>query len=115
MSTMFSSKSRKAIAVIALVATTGLSAAACGSSSDSSSSSSSSSAKASAPKPVAAIDSLTGKETQITLDQGFVDALTALKLPPGTVGTAKLASGALIFPITGGNVTVFKPGTVSPY
>ncbi|MCW2822349.1 MAG: hypothetical protein JWR64_2144, partial [Marmoricola sp.] len=23
--------------------------------------------------------------------------------------------GALVFPITGGNVTVFKPGTVSPY
>ena len=75
----------------------------------------SSSTKAAAPKPVASIDSLTGNTTQVTLDQGFVDALTALKLTPGTVGTAKLANGALIFPITGGNVTVFKPGTVSPY
>jgi hypothetical protein len=114
MSTIFSSKSRKAIAAIALVATTGLSAAACGSSDDTSSSSSSSST-ASAPKPVAAIDSLKGNDTQVALDQGFVDALTSLKLTPGTVGTAKLVDGALVFPITGGNVTVFKPGAVSPY
>jgi hypothetical protein len=114
MSTIFSSKSRKAIAVIALVATTGLSAAACGSSDDSSSSSSSSSSAA-APKPVASIDSLQGNNTQVALDQGFVDALTSLKLTPGTVGTAKLVDGALVFPITGGNVTVFKPGAVSPY
>jgi len=113
MSTMFSSRSRKAIAAIALIATTGLSAAACGTSDESTSSSSST--KAAAPKPVAAIDSLKGNDTQVTLDQGFVDALTALKLTPGVVGTAKLTDGALIFPITGGNVTVFKPGAVSPY
>jgi hypothetical protein len=115
MSTMFSSKSRRTIAAIALIATTGLSAAACGSSDDSSSSSSSSETKASAPKPVAAIDSLKGNDTQVKLDQGFVDALTSLKLTPGVVGTAKLTDGSLVFPITGGNVTVFKPGTVSPY
>ena len=114
MSTIFSAKTRKGLAAVALVATASLSVAACGSSSDNSSSSSSST-KAAAPKPVAAIDSLTGNDTQVTLDQGFVDALTSLKLTPGTVGTAKLQDGALIFPITGGNVTVFKPGTVSPY
>jgi hypothetical protein len=113
MSTIFSNRTRKGLAAVALVATASLSVAACGSSDDSSSSSSST--KASAPKPVAAIDSLTGNDTQVTLDQGFVDALTSLKLTPGTVGTAKLQDGALIFPITGGNVTVFKPGTVSPY
>ncbi len=113
MNSIFTTKSRKAIAAIALVATTGLSAAACGTSD--STSSSSSSTKASAPKPVAAIDSLQGNDTKVTLDQGFVDALTSLKLTPGTVGTAELVDGALVFPITGGNVTVFKPGTVSPY
>ncbi len=113
MSTMFSNKTRKTIAAVALVASASLSVAACGSSDDTSNASSST--KAAAPKPVAAIDSLTGNDTQITLDQGFVDALTTLKLTPGTVGTAKLQDGALIFPITGGNVTVFKPGTVSPY
>ncbi len=122
MSTIFSSKTRRTVAAVALVATTGLAATACGgsssseeSSSSSSSSSSSAPEKAAAPKPVASIDSLQGKETQVTLDQGFVDALTALKLTPGAVGTAKLAQGALTFPITGGNVTIFKPGTVSPY
>jgi len=116
MSTMFSTKGRKGLAAVALVAATSLSLTACGSDDESSSSSSSSSSEtASAPKPVASIYSLTGEQTQITLDQGFVDALTQLKLTPGTVGTAKLTEGALIFPITGGNVTVFKPGEVSPY
>ncbi len=110
MSTIFS---RKTIAVIALVATTGLSAAACGSSDDDTTNASSSSAPA--PKPVASIDSLTGNDTAIALDQGFVDALTTLKLTPGTVGSAKLADGSLIFPITGGNVSVFKPGSVPNY
>src|SRR6478735_3447242 len=111
MSTMFSTRTRKGLAAVAIV-TAGLSVAACGSSDDTTNASSTTH---SAPKPVAAVDSLTGKDTQITLDQGFVDALTTLKLTPGTVGTAKLEQGALIFPITGGNVTVFKPGTVSPY
>ena len=114
MNSIFTGKSRKGLAAVALAATATLTLAACGSTSDSSSSSSSST-KASKPKPVASIHSLTGNNTQVTLDQGFVDALTSLKLTPGTIGTAKLANGALIFPITGGNVTVYKPGTVSPY
>lgn len=114
MNSIFSGKTRKGLAAVALATTAAISLAACGSSSDSSSSSSSST-KASAPKPVAAIDSLTGNSTSVTLDKGFTDALTALKLTPGTVGTAKLTAGALVFPITGGNVTIFKPGTVSPY
>jgi hypothetical protein len=113
MSSFFSGKTRKALAAAAIVTSATLSVAACGSSDDASNASSST--KASAPKPVAAIDSLTGNTTQVTLDQGFVDALTQLKLTPGVVGTAKLENGALIFPITGGNVTVFKPGQVSPY
>jgi hypothetical protein len=99
-----------AFAMAALVATP---LAACGSS-DSDSSSASSSSK-SAPKPVASIEALTGKTTAIALDKGFTDALTSLKLTPGVVGDAKLEDGSLIFPITGGNVTVFKPGEVSPY
>ncbi len=103
---------RKTIAAIALVAATGLSAAACGSDEETGTNAA---AAAPAPKPVAAIDSLTGKDTQVTLDQGFLDALTTLKLTPGTVGTAKLAEGALTFPVTGGNVSVFKPGSVPNY
>ncbi|SDR74922.1 hypothetical protein SAMN04488570_0253 [Nocardioides scoriae] len=120
MSTMLTTKGRKGLAAIALVAMTGTMAA-CGSSDDSSASASSSSSSSAstqaAPKPVAAIDSLTGKNTQVALDAGFVDALKSLKLTPGTTGKAKLVGGGgtLQFPISGGNVTVFKPGTVSPY
>jgi len=107
----YSHKTRKGLAAVALAATAAVSLAACGSD-DSSASAASTPAK---PKPVASIYAITGNETQVTLDQGFVDALTQLKLTPGTVGTGKLEDGALKFPITGGNVTVFKPGTVSPY
>lgn len=67
------------------------------------------------PQPVAEIEALTGNSTAIVLDQGFLDALQQLKLTPGTIGDASLQDGRLEFPITGGNVTVFEPGTVSPY
>jgi hypothetical protein len=106
------SNPKKTLAALATVALLAGPLAACGSSDSEGSSSSSS---ASAPKPVAAIDALQGETTAIALDKGFTDALTALKLTPGVVGTAKLEDGSLIFPITGGNVTVFKPGEVSPY
>ncbi|MCY7395436.1 MAG: hypothetical protein LH468_04625 [Nocardioides sp.] len=68
-----------------------------------------------APEPVASIPSLTGNSTQITLDRGFVAALGTLGLTPGTTGKGRLAKGKLVFPITGGNLTVFEPGQVSPY
>ncbi|MCW2776181.1 MAG: hypothetical protein JWN91_4507 [Nocardioides sp.] len=106
------SNPKKTLAALATVALLAGPLAACGSSDSEGSSSSSS---ASAPKPVAAIDALQGESTAIALDKGFTDALTALKLTPGVVGTAKLEDGSLIFPITGGNVTVFTPGEVSPY
>ncbi len=67
------------------------------------------------PAPVAKIDALSGDNTQVTLDQGFVDALTSLKLTPGVVGDATLEGGAVSFPITGGNVTYYKPGSINPY
>lgn len=66
-------------------------------------------------KPVAEIDSLTGKSTSVKLDSGFTGALTSLGLTPGVVGTAQLTDGSLVFPITGGNVTYYTPGTVKPY
>ena len=68
------------------------------------------------PEPVAQIDSLTGRRTAVTLDKGFVEALTSLKVTPGPVGDAKIsAAGVASFPITGGNVTYYEPGTVNPY
>ncbi|GAB3667620.1 hypothetical protein GCM10027596_36940 [Nocardioides korecus] len=119
MSNIFPTRGRKAFASVAIVVA-GLSMAACGSTDSTSTKASSSSSTATqqkAPKPVASIDSLTGKNTQVALDAGFVAALKQLKLTPGTTGTAKLVGGGgtLQFPISGGNVTVFKPGTVSPY
>lgn len=69
-----------------------------------------------APKAVAVVEALSGTSTAIKLDQGFVDALGKLELTPGTTGGAKLTKdGSLVFPITGGNVSVFEPGEVSPY
>lgn len=111
-------RARRGLAAMALVALTAGGLTACGTSDDSadaSSSSSASSEPAQAPQPVASIDSLTGNDTQVTLDQGFVDALGQLGLTPGVTGDAELTDGALVFPITGGNVTVFTPGEVSPY
>lgn len=67
------------------------------------------------PKPVATVAALHGRSTAIKLDAGFAAALKKLKLTPGTIGRGRLVKGSLVFPITGGNVTVFKPGDVSPY
>jgi hypothetical protein len=104
-------KNRKFVAGLALAVAAAFPLAACSSSSDSDGGS----ASASAPKALAHIAALTGESTAVKLDKGFTDALTSLKLTPGIVGTAKLTDGSLVFPITGGNVTYFKPGTVSPY
>lgn len=103
---------RRIFAGIAAAAVLAVPLTACGSS-DASSGTSSSSAPA--PKPVASIDALSGESTAILLDKGFTDALTSLKLTPGVVGSAKLTDGSLVFPITGGNVSVFEPGSVPNY
>lgn len=109
------SNSKRRLATIAGIALLAVPLAACSSTDEAASSGSDSSSSASAPKPVAAIDAVTGRDTAIKLDTGFTDALTSLKLTPGVVGDATLVDGSLIFPITGGNVTVFTPGEVSPY
>lgn len=96
-------RSRRAAAALALSLSAGLGLGACGV------------FGGDAPEPVASIDAVTGDTTQVTLDKGFVKALGQLGLQPGTVGAGKLVKGALRFPITGGNVTVFEPGEVSPY
>jgi hypothetical protein len=96
---------KRRLVAVAGIAMLAVPLAACGSSSSDSG----------APQPVARVDSLTGDTTAIALDKGFTDALTSLKLTAGTVGTAKLQNGSLIFPITGGSVRVFKKGEVVPY
>ncbi len=100
--------SRKSIAGIAGLLLLAAPLAACGNDEDGGS--------GKAPQPVAELVDLSGGETTaIKLDKGFTDALASLKLTPGVLGSAKLTDGSLIFPITGGNVTIFTPGEVSPY
>ena len=103
-------------AVIAAIAALSLGAAACGSDEESTSGSSSGSSQKATPKPVAQIDQLSGRSTAVALDAGFVSALESLKLTPAPVGDAKISeAGTASFPITGGNVTYYKPGSISPY
>ncbi|QEC49196.1 hypothetical protein FSW04_17505 [Baekduia soli] len=110
----------KIITMLAVSGAAALGVSACGSSDDSASSSSTgSSAASSAPaavKPLASIPTLSGRSTQVALDADFVGALKTLKLAPAPIGTAKISSaGVASFPITGGNVTYYRPGSISPY
>jgi hypothetical protein len=106
----------KTVTALAATAALALGATACGSSDDTSSSSAATTTKADAVKPVAEIPALSGKDTAVTLDSGFVKALGSLKLTPAPVGTAQISkAGVASFPITGGNVTYYTPGTESPY
>lgn len=68
-------------------------------------------------EPVAAVADTTGGITRVTLDAGFVGALTDLKVTPAPVGDAKISDkGVASFPITGGNVDYYKPdGPVQPF
>jgi hypothetical protein len=104
----------KTLAALAATSAIALGATACGS--DSSSDATTPKATATAVKPVAEIPTLSGKDTAVTLDSGFVKALGTLKLTPAPVGSAEISkAGVASFPITGGNVTYYTPGTESPY
>jgi hypothetical protein len=98
---------------MAALATTAALAAAIGACGDDSSPGSA--AAKPTPKPLAQIDSLSGRSTQVALDSGFVSALGTLKLTPAPVGSGTISKqGVASFPITGGNVTYYMPGSVSP-
>jgi hypothetical protein len=100
-------RSTAALATVALLA---LGTAACGDDTTTNSKA------ASNPKPVGQIDALSGQKTEVTLDPGFVDALGTLKLTLAPVGDGKITkAGIARFPITGGNVTYYEPGSVSPF
>jgi hypothetical protein len=101
----------RSLAATAVVAMLALGAAACGDEDQSAAAQT-----ASKPEPVAQIDALSGQRTDVMLDAGFVKALGTLKLTPAPVGDGKITkAGVARFPITGGNVTYYEPGTVSPY
>ena len=102
-------------AVLAVTSALALGVAACGDD-ETSSSNGTASPQSSKPEPVAQIDALTGKSTAVALDAGFVSALESLELTPAPVGDGSVSKkGVASFPITGGNVTVYEPGSVSPY
>lgn len=104
---------KRIAAMLMLIAALAVGVAACG---DDDSSSSGSSSSNSDQEPVAQINDLTGVDTAVTLDQGFVDALGQLELTPGTVGDATLKDGVAAFPITGGDVTYYDPSQpLRPY
>ncbi|CAB4911894.1 unannotated protein [freshwater metagenome] len=102
---------RTAVAAIAMSAALGL--AACSSDSDTSASDTSTSAAAATsstvtnPAPIATIPAISGGDTAVALDSGFLDALTSLNITPGVIGTATLDGATLDFPITGGTATVY--------
>ena len=99
------------LATLATIAVLAVGLAACGDDEDTTTSSA-----AAQPEPVAQIDTLSGQNTEVMLDSGFVDALGTLKLTPAPVGDGKITKqGVARFPITGGNVTYYEPGTVSPF
>ena len=106
-------------AVLAASVALSLGAAACGDDEESSSASTgaSSTAAAATQEPAASIPSIPGGQTAVTLDAGFVEALTALKVTPAPVGDAKISkAGVASFPITGGNVDYYGPDSpVRPY
>ena len=109
---------RNRTATLALAAGLSLTLAACGSDDTSSTGSSDSASAEASPTPAAAIDSLTGKQTAVTLDPSFLAGLESLMLAPGVLGGATLdaATGKVAFPISGGNVTYFDPASgVDPY
>jgi len=64
---------------------------------------------------VASIDNLTGEMTQITVDDDFFPTLDSLGVTPGVIPDATLDGNVLSFPITGGHVSVFEPGSVPNY
>jgi hypothetical protein len=100
---------RKTLAAVAATTVLALGATACGSDE-------STTAPNPKPTPVASIPSLSGQTTAVMLDEGFVKALGQLELTPAPVGDATITdAGVAKFPITGGTVTYYKPGSVSPY
>ncbi len=103
---------------LAAVAALALGTAACGDDEESTASSTTEkqTQAAAKPEPVAKIDTLSGRSTAVALDAGFAQALQTLKLTPAPVGDGKISkAGVASFPITGGNVTYYEPGTVSPF
>jgi hypothetical protein len=67
-------------------------------------------------KPQGEFKTLSGNTTSVALAPSFLQALTSLKVTPAPTGTATVSkTGVASFPITGGNVKLYKKGDVTPY
>ncbi len=113
-------RNARIITTAALSGTLAIGLAACGSSTTGSSSSTSGGGAASAsPAPILTVPKLTGVQTSVTLDPQLLPTLTSLKVTPAPTGSGTLTkpngNATLNFPITGGHVTIYKKGAVSPY
>lgn len=108
-------QTKRLTALVGLAAAVTLGTAACGSSNGGSSTP----AAGATPSPIAKVDKLGGKQTGVTLNMGTIGALKSLGVSVTPNGSAKiemLADGAaVIFPITGGNATVYPPKSIQPY
>jgi hypothetical protein len=112
-------KSFRLIAPAAMAVTLAASLAACGSSSTGGTKTSASSTPSASTKPILTVPALAGVQTSVTLDPSLLPALTSLHVTPAPTGTATLTmpggAATLNFPITGGHVTIYNKGAVTPY
>ena len=75
-------------------------------------------APAATPSPAAQIASLKGTDTAVEVDPAVLKAIEGLGVKVAPTGTGKLTmqyGPTLDFPITGGNVTVYPKGSITPY
>ena len=101
------------MALWAVVAVLGAGVAACGD--DDEQSARPPAAKA-APEPVAQIDPVSGRDTRSPSTRASSRRSARSKLTPAPVGDGQITkAGVARFPITGGSVTYYEPGSVSPF
>jgi len=105
------SRTKKTLASIAGLALLTVPLAACGDEEDGGSGS------GGTPEAIAMIGDLSaeGGTTAVKLDAATLEALTGLGVMPTPFADATIEDGSIIFPITGGNVTVFNEGDVPRY
>jgi hypothetical protein len=113
-------RSFRPIAASLVAGTLAIGVAACGSSSTGSSSTpSGTKSTAASTAPILTVAALKGLETSVTLDANLLPTLTSLHVTPAPTGTGTLTmpggAATLNFPITGGNVTIYNKGAVTPY
>lgn len=65
-------------------------------------------------KPEHSFSTLTGKTTTLTLSAEFIQAVNHLGVTPTPIGHATVNLPTITFPITGGNLDIYKQGDTTP-